>query len=210
MPNRARFDSVGYLGHCTASGVIGLLETAMFSLGSLLRIATVCAGIAALSGCGGTTPDDAKGQYDARTGTRVDHDNPKRETVFGPGGLGLFGGGRGGAEEGQGSGGIGVNSFLWRASLDTVAFMPLSSADPFGGVIITDWYTPAATPEERFKVTVYILDRRLRADGIKVAVFKQTRSGSDWADAPVAPETAINLENAILSRARELRVASAQ
>jgi hypothetical protein len=182
----------------------------MFSLRSPTCIAALGGLLLALAACGGTTPDDAKGQYDARTGTRVDYDNPKRDTVFGPGGLGILGGRGGGPEEGEGSGGIGVNSYLWRASLDTVAFMPLSSADPFGGVIITDWYTPAATPDERFKVTVYILDRRLRADGIKVAVFKQTRNGTEWADAPVSPDTAINLENAILSRARELRVASVQ
>lgn len=182
----------------------------MFSLRSSVRLGVLLGALLTLSACGGTTPEDAKGQYDSRTGTRVDYDNPKRETVFGQGGL--FGGGSRSAQDAEGGAGIGVNSFLWRASLDTVAFMPLSSADPFGGVIITDWYTPAQTPDERFKVTVYILDRRLRADGIKVAVFKQTRSSgaADWADAAVSPDTAINLENAILSRARELRVASAQ
>ena len=74
---------------------------------------------------------------------------------------------------GGGNAGIGVNTFLWRASLDTVSFMPLSSADPFGGVIITDWYSPPEVPSERFKMTVYILDRQLRADGIKVSVFRQ-------------------------------------
>lgn len=104
-------------------------------------------------------------------------------------------------------GAMGVNSFLWRASLDTIAFMPLASADPFGGVIITDWYTAPETPNERFKVTVYILDQRLRADGIKVAVFRQQQSADGtWIDAPVAPETAVQLENAILTRARELRM----
>ena len=183
----------------------------MFSLRSLACLAAIGAALAVLSACGGTTPDDAKGQYDARTGTRIDYDNPKRETVLGPGGL--LGGGSRSAEGAEGGGGIGVNSFLWRASLDTIAFMPLASADPFGGVIITDWFTPSGTPDERFKVTVYILDRRLRADGIKVAVFKQARGtagAADWTDAAVAPETAVNLENAILSRARELRVASAR
>ena len=182
----------------------------MFSLRSLACLVALVAGMAVLSACGGTTPEDAKGQYDARTGTRIDHDNPRRQTVFGEGGL--LGGGSRSGQDGEGSGGIGVNSFLWRASLDTVAFMPLSSADPFGGVIITDWYTPSATPDERFKVTVYILDRRLRADGIKVAVFKQARNGggAEWVDAAVSPDTAINLENAILSRARELRIASVQ
>jgi hypothetical protein len=126
-------------------------------------------------------------------------------SIFGPGGLQLFGKKEGQAEA---SGGIGVNSFLWRASLDTLSFMPLSSADPFGGVIITDWYSPPESPAERFKMTVYILDRRLRADGLKVAVFRQQRPGGapDWVDAQVAPETATELENAILTRARQLRI----
>src|SRR5690606_25436749 len=96
---------------------------------------------------------------------------------------------------------------LWRASLDTLSFMPLASADPFGGVIITDWYSPPETPEERFKATIYILDRQLRADGVKVAAVRQTRTGADsWADVQVSPETATDLENAILIRARQMRM----
>lgn len=106
--------------------------------------------------------------------------------------------------------GIGVNGFLWRASLDTVSFLPLSSADPFGGVIITDWYAPPESPDERFKATVFILGRELRSDGVRVSVFRQTReAGGGWADAAVADGTATDLENAILARARELRIASA-
>ena len=106
---------------------------------------------------------------------------------------------------------IGVNSFLWRASLDTLSFMPLASADPFGGVIITDWYAPPETRgEERFKTTVYILSRELRADGVRVALFRQLRNGDGtWSDAEVSPKTRVELEDAILTRARELRIASA-
>jgi hypothetical protein len=103
---------------------------------------------------------------------------------------------------------LGVNSYLWHATLDTLAFMPLASADPFGGVIITDWYSAPEDPNERMKVTIYILDRRLRADGLKLAVFRQTHSADGWVDAQVNPETAIKLEDAILTRARELRLAS--
>ena len=103
---------------------------------------------------------------------------------------------------------LGVNSYLWHASLDTLSFMPLASADPFGGVIITDWYSAPQAPDERLKVTIYILDRRLRADGLKLAVFRQTRNGSGWIDAAVNNDTAIKLEDAILTRARELRLAS--
>jgi len=103
---------------------------------------------------------------------------------------------------------LGVNSYLWQASLNTLSFMPLASADPFGGVIITNWYSAPDNPNERMKVTVYILSRQLRADGLKLAVFRQTRSGTGWADAQVNPDTANKLEDAILTRARELRLAS--
>jgi len=110
----------------------------------------------------------------------------------------------------SGNGGrvMGVNSYLWHATLDTLSFMPLQSADPFGGVIITDWYSDPSNPNERMRVTVYILDRRLRADGIKISTFRQTHSADGWVDAQVNPDTANKLEDAILVRARELRLAS--
>jgi hypothetical protein len=103
---------------------------------------------------------------------------------------------------------LGVNSYLWHATLDTLAFMPLQSEDPFGGVILTDWYSSPQSPNERVKVTVYILDRRLRADGLKIAVFRQTKSNEGWVDVAVNPETATKLTDAILTRARELRLAT--
>ncbi|MDE2135223.1 MAG: DUF3576 domain-containing protein [Alphaproteobacteria bacterium] len=103
---------------------------------------------------------------------------------------------------------LGVNSYLWHATLDTLSFMPLASADPFGGVIITEWYSAPQAPDERLKVTVYILDRHLRADGIRIAVFRQTRSGTGWVDAQVQPDTATKLTDSILTRARELRLAT--
>jgi hypothetical protein len=103
---------------------------------------------------------------------------------------------------------LGVNSFLWHATLDTLAFLPLQSADPFGGVVITDWYVAPNAPDERLKVTIYIMDRALRADGLKVVVFRQTRSGANWTDAQPSPDIAHKLEDAILTRARELRLAS--
>jgi hypothetical protein len=116
---------------------------------------------------------------------------------------GLFGGGGDDAEAG-----IGVNSYLWRASLDTLNFMPLSSVDPFGGVIITDWYSDPTTPNERFKATVYILDTRLRADALNVSIFRQQQVNGAWTDAAVNPETEIQIENAILTRARQLRLST--
>ncbi len=111
--------------------------------------------------------------------------------------------------ESGGGGGIAVNGYLWRASLDTMSFMPLSSADPFGGVIITDWYVAPESPNERFKVQIYILDRQLRANGLRVTVFRQERDYfGGWTSAVVNPDTQIELENAILTRARQLRIDS--
>ena len=102
--------------------------------------------------------------------------------------------------------GIGVNAYLWRASLDTVSFMPLASADPWGGVIISDWYANPQKPDERFKTTVYILDSRLRADALNVSVYKQTLTNGQWVDADVSEQTQLDIENAILTRARELHL----
>ena len=130
----------------------------------------------------------------------------KQESIFGPDGITLFG--KAQSNTPGSNGGIGVNSYLWRASLETLSFMPLASADPFGGVIITDWYAPPSTPNERFKVTVFILDRQLSANGIRVSVFRQERAGNEWIDALVRGETVTGLENAILTGARQLRVAS--
>ncbi|MCC7167378.1 MAG: DUF3576 domain-containing protein [Rhodospirillales bacterium] len=139
--------------------------------------------------------------------TSPTYGNQKKETIFGPGGL-FSTEKRKKDDEG---GGIGVNAFLWRATLDTFAFMPLASADPFGGVVITDWYAPPETPGERFKTTVYILDKVLRADGVRVALFRQVRDGAgNWNDAPVDAKTVTDLENAVLTRARQLRMASAE
>jgi uncharacterized protein DUF3576 len=105
---------------------------------------------------------------------------------------------------------IGVNAYLWRATLDTLSFMPLASADPWGGTVISDWYSNPEQPNERFKVTVYILDTRLRADGLKVTVNKQVAGpAGQWADAAAADQTEIDLQNAILTRARQLRLSSA-
>jgi hypothetical protein len=102
---------------------------------------------------------------------------------------------------------VAVNAFLWRATLDTIAFMPLASADPFGGIIITDWYSLPESPQERFKLNVYILGKALRADGLKVSVFRQIQDSSGrWTDAVVGAEVAPEFEDAVLSRARQLRL----
>lgn len=120
-----------------------------------------------------------------------------------------FGGGKSRAAAADAQTGIAVNGYLWRATLDTLSFMPLASADPYGGVIITDWYVNPEKPDERFKCTVYILDSRLRADGLNVAVFKQNRDASGgWVDAASAAQTETDLENAILTKARQLRLSN--
>ena len=120
----------------------------------------------------------------------------------------LPGGGGGGGEPAP-EAGIGVNGFLWRSTLETLSFMPLEEVDPFGGVIITDWFANPEQPGERFKATVFILDSRLRADALSVQLFKQVRAAdtTDWVDAQVDPATRIQVENAILTRARQLRIA---
>ena len=154
--------------------------------GALFMVAAL-----ALGACSMFRGDDSPGQ------SRAD-DNRDR------GGISIFGGGGGGGSDA----GIGVNSYLWRASLDTLNFMPLQSADPFGGVIITDWYSDPTTPSERFKATVYILDTRLRADALNVSIFRQTQTNGAWVDASVDPGTETQIENAILARARQLRLST--
>ena len=100
---------------------------------------------------------------------------------------------------------IGVNAYLWQASLETLSFMPMASVDSNGGVLITDWYAAPQTPNERMKVTVAILDTELRADAIRVSVSRQQLAGSGWIEATVRAGTVQKLEEAILGRARDLR-----
>ncbi|HUB11417.1 MAG TPA: DUF3576 domain-containing protein [Acetobacteraceae bacterium] len=106
---------------------------------------------------------------------------------------------------GGGGAGIGVNAYLWRGALDTLAFMPLSSADPFSGVIITDWYSPPSVPTERFKATAYVMGRDLRSDGVRVAIFRQVMQNGQWVDASISPMTVGEIEDKVLARARQLR-----
>lgn len=171
-------------------------------------VTSALAGALLLTGCG-LFGGDIKS--DPTYPNSDDQDLLKR--AFKPGSPGLFGD-NGllvyGKKDDQGGVGIAVNTFLWRASLDTLSFMPLSSADPFGGVIITDWYAPPETPDSRFKANIFILDRQLRADGIRVTLFQQRKDASgNWVDAEVNRKTASDLEDAILTRARQLRISSA-
>ena len=102
---------------------------------------------------------------------------------------------------------IGVNAYLWRASLETLAFMPMAQVDSNGGVIVSDWYANPQAPGERVKVTVYILDRELRADALRVSAIRQQVQGGNWVDAPVRAGTVQKLEETILARARDIRKA---
>lgn len=130
----------------------------------------------------------------------------KRGKLTGEDGFNLLGGGSDDAD-GNGGGSLGVNSFLWRATLDTLAFMPFASADPFGGVILTDWYEDPKTPGERFKVNAIIMDTGLRADAIKIKLFKQkAQKDGQWRDVEVHPTIARKLEDTVLTRAREIKV----
>jgi hypothetical protein len=185
----------------------------------------------ALAGCGlfggksGTGDTQTTYQTDNPYGTDPKYADPKDFNPKTQGGQDsgnsglmsmLFGGSGSDSKSASGSAGatqtgVGVNSFLWHASLDTVSFMPLSSADPFGGTILTDWYSPPDTPDERFKVNVLILGRDLRADGVRASVFHQRKDpAGQWSEAPVDANTSTDIENAILTRARQLRLATAQ
>ena len=103
---------------------------------------------------------------------------------------------------------IGVNAYLWRASLDTLSFAPLAQTDSNGGVIVTEWYVNPQNPSERAKISVAILDRDLRADALRVIASRQTLQNGQWVDAPVTAATVQRLEEIILTRARDLRRAA--
>ena len=106
------------------------------------------------------------------------------------------------------SSGIPVNALLWRASLDIASMLPIDDIDVFSGTLITDWYSLPSKPSEQIKLAVFVLDKELRSDAIRVVVYVQSRNGDVWQDAGIDPELAIRLEDLILTRARELRASS--
>jgi hypothetical protein len=162
--------------------------------------------VAGLSACSSDVPVEVPGEMSNEDTDRI---RAQHGTIHGNEGIVAFGTNDDDETNGNVYGGIGVNAYLWRASLETIDFMPLVQADPFGGVIITDWYSPPETPGERFKINVYILDTVLRADGVKVAVFRQTNgTEAGWVDAAVGGDTGTAIEDNILTRARELRIAA--
>ena len=169
----------------------------------LLTLATLIG----LSACDSILPTADENQ--AYPKTDIDRRRARNGKITGEEGMVI--GGVSDKDKESGKNPLGVNSFLWRATLDTLAFLPLASADPWGGVVITDWYEDPQTPGERFKVNALILDRQLRADSIKISLFRQKREKTDkndrWSDAPTDAAMARKLEDTILTRARQLRVA---
>jgi hypothetical protein len=156
-----------------------------------------------LPACDGTQ-SEAKYPTGAERGSNEDI-YAKPESIFGPGGLSF-----GNKDDKRDLDGIVVNRYLWRAALDTISFMPLASADPFGGVILTDWYTAPDASGERLKVNVFVTGGELRSEGLTLRVFKERKAGNAWESAPADPATARALEDAILARARQLRLAEAE
>lgn len=155
-----------------------------------------------LSACSGI---ETKAEYPT---TRVAGDPDitynQRESIFGKGGLNLFSTNK---KKGNNSvPGITVNAYLWRASLDTISFMPIDQADPFGGTILTEWFQPPQNPYERVKVNVFIIGHELRTDALKVTLFRQEAQDGQWIDVAVDPATVTQLEETILTRARQMKV----
>ncbi|MFC3053643.1 DUF3576 domain-containing protein [Kordiimonas pumila] len=104
---------------------------------------------------------------------------------------------------------IGINGYLWQATLDTLSFMPLDKVEPNGGVIVTGWHSTKEAPNERVKVTVRFLSKDLRSDGLKVSVVRQEKSSDEWLSVPVQASTELKVEEAILTAARRMRVHAA-
>jgi len=159
--------------------------------------------VLALGACGASKPNPTDPAYMGNVAPGGPNDPG---SILGDNGL-SFGSGvnKNNNSSNGGGNGLGVNAYLWRGALDTLGFMPLASADPFGGVIITDWYSPGGSTGERFKATAYILGRQLRSDGIRIAIFRQVQQGGQWVDAPVSPVTVSEIEDKVLARARQLR-----
>jgi hypothetical protein len=161
--------------------------------------AVLLLGALAVAGC------ESSGNTRAYTGTVFEPGGPKATEAYRPPGA------RADFSKDNPSGdraaSVQVNRFAWRASLDAVAFMPLASSDPYGGAIATDWYVAQRSPNERLRVNILVGGPELRADTVRVTVFRQERKGGrgDWANVAVDPSVAQAMENVILQRARELR-----
>jgi hypothetical protein len=180
------------------------------SFGQLAR----CAAILLVAGLAAGCSSNQRAQEDTagpRPGPQREYDPNRDASVFGDEGfsIGTLKSGRTGGILGEEEKGrLPVNKYLWQGALDTLSFLPLSSTDPFTGVIATDWGATPEAPGERFKVTAFIVSPVLSAASLKVAVYREARNADGlWVPAPVSPDTARKLEDAILTRARQIRIA---
>lgn len=107
-----------------------------------------------------------------------------------------------------GSIGMSINTYLWQGALDTLSFMPLSSADPIGGTIITDWYSSTNNPDERCKLNIFISGKELKTQNLRVASFCQNYQNNRWVNKDINDDNNIKLENAILNKAKKLKLES--
>ena len=101
-----------------------------------------------------------------------------------------------------------VNVFLWRGALETVDFMPLASADPVGGTIITDWYSTGENINERCKLNIFINGTTLTTENLRVTSFCQEFKNQTWINKTINKDNNIKIENAILNKAKKLRLQS--
>lgn len=162
-----------------------------------------------LAGCEGNYAADPNEPVPAPNVGRNARPDPD-DTLFGEDGLtlgrildgSLFG------QEPEPGDRLPINRFLWQGSLETLDFLPLASTDPFTGVIATEWATTPENPAERFKVAAYVTSPELEASSLRVAVFRELRTEDGvWVPSPVSAETVRRLEDAILTRARQIRIA---
>jgi hypothetical protein len=166
----------------------------------IVSLPAVTAMLLGLTACGGSAPTPTQATLNTPESVMLppQQANGSTATLF------TFGKNSTSTSTPQGTG-IQVNAYIWRATLDTLSFMPLVSADPFGGVVITDWYSPPATPNERFKANAYILSSQMDANAIKISLFHQILQNGQWQDADVDPNTVSGLEDRILARAADLK-----
>ena len=131
--------------------------------------------------------------------------------LFGKGGLsvgGILGGNNQGERTSAGIVAMSVNPFLWRAALETIDFMPLSSADQIGGTIITDWYSTPESEKERCKLNIFITGINLKTENLRVVSFCQEFKNPIWVNKEIEKENNIKIENAILNKAKKLKLQS--
>lgn len=155
-----------------------------------------------VTACGGVEGEKKFPTGMDRDGVNGNDIYSEKESIFGEGGISILGG----DDDNQSTDVITVNSYLWRASLDTVSFMPLANVDPFGGVILTDWYSDADKENERYKLNVFVIGSQLRSDAIRVSAFQQKQIRGQWKDVKIDTSVATKIEDAILTRARQIRI----